>query len=296
MRFGDYSKSYEIRKLKESMEVENIPDLPEPKYEREVTKVRVTEAKDVEYEELKKVLKGDGLVVRKVDIGGQAGEQLEYKGRKVCAYIRDQKGEVNFYHKTTSYRYHLCNCSTLRSMKAGGREARYLITERDDGFFKVNAVGGFRGGARGSGEVKMELCYNCMQELQNSKKYFKPFTLKEYFNRYNSDVPRTIRKETVFREKQTYTPDHEDYAREYKIKAKYKCQLCDVDCGEHKHLLHMHHKNGDPSNNKPYNIRILCVGCHSKEFQHSHMSTNPRFQKEILLLKALKKQQNIADF
>lgn len=293
MKFGDYSKSYVIVKLKEAMNVEKIPDLPEPTYEREVSVTHITEKKDTEYEDIREALQGDGIYVRRYEISGEVGKQLEYKGRKVCAYIRDQKGEVNFYNKTTSYKYHLCNCSTLHRMKEGGREARYLITERSDGFFEVNALGGYRNRATGSGEVKMELCYNCKVELQKQGKFFKPFSLREYFSKYNSNVPRTIRRETVVTRKQTYTPDHDDCAREFKKAAKYKCQICKVDCSEHKSFLHMHHKNGDPSNNKAYNILVLCVDCHSKTFQHSHMLNNPRFKREIDQVRLLKKQQNI---
>lgn len=291
MKFGDYSKSYEIRRLQELMGVVTIPELPEPSYQREVVEKSITEVHDQQYEELKQELKGNGLLIKNTELQGTLGEQLEYEGRKVCAYIRDQKGDVNFYSKTTGYRFHLTNCSTLQKMKESGREARYLITERDDGYFKVNAIGGFISRSTGSGEVKMELCSFCMANLQKSNKFFTPFSLREYFKKYNSTVPRTIRKETSITKIQTYTPDHSDCAREFKKLAKHKCQMCNVDCSNNQHLLHMHHRNGDPSNNNAYNIRILCAECHYKEPMHGHMIA--RFYKEINDVKSLKHQQGI---
>lgn len=292
MKFGDYSKSYEIRRLQELMGVVHIPILPEPIYEREVIEISITEVKDEQYEKLKEELKGEGVLVKRMEIQGAPGEQLEYEGRKVCAYIRDQKGEVNFYNKTTGYRYHLCNCSTLQQMRASGREARYLITERDDGFFKVNAVGGYMGYNTGSGEVKMELCSNCMTDLLRNNKFFSPFSLREYFKKYNSSVPRTIRKETSVTRVQSYTPDHNDCAREFKKLARYKCQICELDCNNHQSLLHMHHRNGDPSNNNSYNIKILCVDCHSKQALHGHMAGG--FSQAIKEARKLKLQQGIS--
>lgn len=45
----------------------------------------------------------------------------------------------------------------------------------------------------------------------------------------------------------------------------YKCEVCKIDEWQGKKLtLHVDHINGDPSNNHPTNLRLICPNCHSQ--------------------------------
>ena len=55
-------------------------------------------------------------------------------------------------------------------------------------------------------------------------------------------------------------------ARRYLAEARgYKCEVCKVSDWQDKPItLHVDHKNGDPSNDHPDNLRLLCPNCHSQ--------------------------------
>ncbi len=138
-----------------------------------------------------------------------------------------------------------------------------------------------------------------MQKLyrKHGKKgiYFTPFNLSEYFKKYDSYVPETIRRIEEVREVQTYTPDQNDLSREYRKVCNYRCQSqsCSVSCRENPSLLHLHHRNGNPSDNNPENLIVLCVDCHSNQPLHSHMKGNPKFKESIKIIQKLRKAQGI---
>jgi len=45
--------------------------------------------------------------------------------------------------------------------------------------------------------------------------------------------------------------------------------------------LHAHHKDADKSDNSPSNIALLCIYCHAKEFQHSHVRDMPAYKEFV---------------
>ncbi|MEM1660925.1 MAG: HNH endonuclease signature motif containing protein [Candidatus Bathyarchaeia archaeon] len=48
------------------------------------------------------------------------------------------------------------------------------------------------------------------------------------------------------------------------LRCKGKCELCGLDFHEEGVKPHFHHKDGDPSNNRPSNLIVVCPNCHSK--------------------------------
>ena len=54
--------------------------------------------------------------------------------------------------------------------------------------------------------------------------------------------------------------------RNYLAEARgYKCEVCGISDWQNKKLvLHVDHINGDPSNDKPDNLRLICQNCHSQ--------------------------------
>jgi HNH endonuclease len=55
-------------------------------------------------------------------------------------------------------------------------------------------------------------------------------------------------------------------ARKYLAEARgYKCEVCSVSDWQGKPItLHVDHINGDPSNDRPDNLRLICPNCHSQ--------------------------------
>jgi len=292
IKLPDFSKSVDFKRLKYKMGVTIIPVLPPVKFVREVVKRHVKEVPNNAGIEAEKELTKGSVSVSLADIGTDKQGLLNYKGRKVVAYIRDQSMGIHYSRKYGDYRYHLCDCSTLRTMRTEGREWRYLVTKRQDGKFEVNDISG---SVPRNLELKLDLCQHCIKELKWRNLHFTPFSLGEYFKRYESDVPRTIRRVEEVKEIQTYAPNHDDIAREYKKAAGYVCQKCGVLCSGEVGLLHLHHEDHDRSNYRHENLRVFCVECHSREPRHGHLTRTQEARNGIERIKELRKAQGIVD-
>ncbi len=292
MKLPDFNKWLVFYELREAMGITSIPVLPPVTFERTIRRRRVTTVVDEAAKRLTVELTQNQVpaTIREIDVESQT-DLLEYHGRKVAAYIRDQRQGIHMEHNLSDYRYHLTNCTTLQWMRDQGRETRYFVTRRTDGRFLVNDLSGHR---RVSRELKLELCFYCRTLLRKKKLYFNPFNLKTYFERHNSDVPETITKEEIVEEVQTYTPDQKQISESYRERAEYTCQRCGVQCGrERKGLLHLHHVDGDPSNNSHGNLRVLCIACHALEPLHSHLGAPEQFKRDISEIIALQVEQRI---
>ena len=56
-----------------------------------------------------------------------------------------------------------------------------------------------------------------------------------------------------------------------RAKAQYKCERCGIDLKECRHLLHVHHLDGNKLNNEPSNLIALCAFCHGDRDRHRHL-------------------------
>ncbi len=177
-------------------------------------------------------------------------------------------------------------------MRAAGREGRYHVTKRKDGNFDINDLSGYKPKQR---TLKMKLCYYCMQDLQSKRLYFNPFSLSKYFDQNESHIPKTITQTITSSEIQTYTPDHNDIAREYKKAVNYCCQSCTVNCSSNKSLLDLHHKNGNPADNRRKNLEVLCLIDHAEKRYHTQVLNRPNAREKVKEIKRLRAEQGILD-
>lgn len=51
----------------------------------------------------------------------------------------------------------------------------------------------------------------------------------------------------------------------------WRCTICKANLVNYRKLLHVHHINGDCTDNRIENLRVLCKLCHAAESGHSHM-------------------------
>lgn len=290
MKLPDFQKCVQINQLLVAMGISKIPSLPKVSFTREkIEKITHTHIDPAEIE-IDNNLKSSAIPASKSEFAGTPEGLLEYKGRKVCAYIRDQKAKVNFYNNTSDYRFHLCNCGTMQSMRNIGREHRFLTTQRDDGLFEVHDLTTY---SVEKGVVKMQLCQNCIQILRQKGIYKSPFSLKEYFENNESFTPKTIKRVEEVRRTQTYSPNQKEISLEYRKANNYVCQICSVNCGNTPNILHLHHEDGNPANNERLNLQVLCVDCHSKQPRHIHMLRNPQFKNQVNTVTKLRIEQGI---
>ena len=175
-------------------------------------------------------------------------------------------------------------------MSAEGRERRYFVTQRKDGLFNVNCM--LRSDVE-SLEVSLQICNYCKSMLSSMRIPVNQISLEQFFDRYDTYIPKSINRYETFSQVQDYSDDHAAVAERCKNETDYTCQQCGVKCKTNKALLHLHHINGVKSDNYPSNLRVLCVACHSERSFHKHLQTS--FQSQISLVSKMRQEQGILD-
>ncbi|CAH1520874.1 HNH endonuclease [Vibrio owensii] len=224
--------------------------------------------------------KGKDVELKDVEI--ESG-LLSYKGRHVTLYIKANG---------TSARFHVSDCSTLQSMRANGRFERYVVTNSTSGEFVVDT-------GHGETKAKLKVCQNCLRKLNykgcntttNITSIVQNFNMAEFFATYSSFFPHmpSRRAETA---ESGYSDDWSKISSHYRVEKNFECEECKVNMRAHRALLHVHHINGVKSDNRPSNLRSLCIDCHSKQPMHEHMALSHRERQTI---NDLRKQQGLLD-
>lgn len=222
------------------------------------------------------VLDTEGLDISPDDLEYPDDGTLEYKGRKVVVYIRDQRVEFQ------PYKFHVANCATLFRMRKEKRYDRYVVATRSDGKFIVNSYDEDILIEEGV-EQRLNVCINCLKELDYKdyngcngvakKAIMNSFELHEFFLEYPSQItPTPIHTETTA-PLNDYTVDWPEISLRLREQNNWSCERCgrDFNGPERQQLLHVHHINGIRYDNRPENLRVLCSTCHSLEPQHEHM-------------------------
>lgn len=292
IKLPDFTKCVQFQNLFLKMGIREIKlsPLPENRFIRTIREIRTVTVPNTEQIKFRERIKTSAVEIdpKQIHVDPKTG-LLEVNGVKCCIYIKNQnKPYYNIPEKTSTYKFHLCECNIIQNMIAQGKKEKYVATSREDGYFPVNAQG--ESPAR---EVllRLELCKSCIEKLKQKDMYKEPFSLEEFFSKYKSELKRTYTREEIVICQERYSPNHKEIADAYKEQVHYCCQICGVDCSSARTCLHFHHKDGNGQNNSPDNVIVLCAFCHSEQFSHGHMKR--RFSSEIEKAKQLQKEQGI---
>ena len=292
IKLPDFTKCVQIQHLMQAMGIVEIPQLPEIEFERTRIRTKIVQVPNAEQLEFAEKIKFTTIPINRGDIQFDSDGLIEINEQKSCIYIKKQDSSYyNLVLKTSTYRFHLCNCGTIEAMTTNGRRDRYVATSRDDEKFEVNIQGHY--GKSRIELLTLELCQNCIAHLKNRQKYFNPFSLKEFYRRYQPEIPPYIQRVEQVPVTEKYAPNHQDVAHKYKKILKYKCQKCEVDCSEQPNLLHMHHINGNGTDNKRANLNFICVACHMEQPYHGHMKNDESFLGGANIIRRLRKEQGL---
>lgn len=291
IKLPNFSQCVQVRQLLVAMGIYNVHPLPIVKFEKTTYLSKDIYEANPESLEFKNDTYNTSKNIENELIQFDTSNIISIKGIKCSIYIKKQKQGYNLANNSSEYRYHLCNCKTIQEMIAKGRKNRYVATSRDDGLFEVN-IQEFLSKAKNI-LLTLELCHNCREILKHNQKYPTPFSLKEFFFRYQSEIPQIFKRTEQIPVTEAYDPNQSEISKKYKEAVSYRCQLCSVDCACNVSLLHLHHKDGDGANNKRENLVVLCVDCHTNQPMHSHMLRNPNFKRDIDSINKLRKEQNI---
>ena len=218
---------------------------------------------------------------------------LEYEGRKVVVYIRDQYNRDQYVLDSYELidpeylcKFHVADCQTLSQMRGQGRYDRYVVATRRDGRFTVNFLDGGRL-IKKEVECRLYVCRNCLNTLdyQNYRnrrtqrdEIRDSFDLNEFFEMYNSQVAIEPTGTDITAPVNQYPPNWDRISRNYRETMRWRCEGCDIDLTDRREFLEVHHSNGLRNNNREENLCALCISCHAEQFQHQHIRSNSRYQ------------------
>lgn len=218
--------------------------------------------------------RGVDLNIEEIVVDSKNGT-FSYKDRRVLVYIRSQNVIYD------GYKFHVADCHTIQEMKKNKRfESRYVASTRTDGKFVVTLVDKHTEIVEEEKIVDMSVCKNCLKHI-NYKNYgknpnarekiYREFSLKEFFELYGETTVSKPKRTDISAPTNEYSPNWEKISRLYREKAGWKCEDCGtlLEDQETRKFLHVHHLNGDKTNNRDDNLRALCVDCHDQQEGHS---------------------------
>lgn len=242
----------------------------------------VIDPRKVDPDTREKLFNGGDVRVAFSDITILPDQTLAYKDVRIFLYIRDVREHIP--------KFHLMNCATVRTMRDNGRIDRFVnVSAQGHKIFSVNLP-------TPSGtickEMQLDVCQNCLAEtafegfshdMQTSARLniVREFDPQHFFKLYprnlHVDTPRYSWENSPVDE---YTSDFPAISLALREKANWTCSGCRRNFSDQRFrkFLHVHHISAVRSNNSPENLRVLCIGCHAKQFNHSHLRNTPSFK------------------
>ena len=177
-------------------------------------------------------------------------------------------------------KFHIYNCKTFEEMNKNKRGGRYKASGRTDGKFYL---------IKKSEECyeELEICDNCLKRYNrqfNCNEIKDTFRIKEYLKYSIINAKFQRMKLDLCSIPKRYSKDWLKISGTLKKRASYICSKCGNDLSKLKKYLHVHHKDADRSNNTPENLKVLCIVCHSEEYNHKHIKNTPVYKEYIAII------------
>lgn len=236
----------------------------------------VWEESDVEFDDQ---LSSSGIEINLSELESNQG-LLSIRGRQVLLFIPDHSFQIEKALVDAKFgkKFHVADCITLEEAKRKNRFERYKVTNNLSGVFEIYGTSDL--GKEIQDKARLNVCKNCINLLNfkgaaNKNKeardsIVRNFDIEEFFTTYSSLFNRLPRQHVANIQK-GYAENWKTISSAVRQSFQNVCQHCFVDLSTDKRLLHVHHKNGEKSDNSSKNLIPLCADCHRKEPFHGHM-------------------------
>ena len=206
--------------------------------------------------------------------------------RKTVAYISERP---SFYdEKGWAYpKYHIFECQTLTTMRNNDRGHRYKKTMRDDGTFYMIVTSDYSSKEIYKDLVICQYCFNQYKQHYQNTMHKEDFSIKKFFSEeIKGAKPFIDIADDYTTVPRHYTQSWKKISNYLKEQRNHTCQVCSIQLkGKYSRYLHTHHMDGNPSRNIVSNLKVLCIECHSKEYNHNHLKSKSDYLEFIRIKK-----------
>ncbi|MEE2749305.1 MAG: HNH endonuclease signature motif containing protein, partial [Pseudomonadota bacterium] len=203
-----------------------------------------------------------------------------------------------FEGRSEGNKFHVADCQKLDEMRSNNRFGRYKATYNVSGKFEIFGTNGYRGEDI-SGEAELHVCKFCLGYLNyrgykdsaqaNRKSVYDNFVIGEFLSKY-STLFRSMPKREALVDMAGYADNWKDISRDLRDSRNWTCECCGVNLRNTPALLHTHHINGVKRDNRPENLKALCIDCHRKQPQHDYMRVT---HAQMQMINRLRKEQSL---
>jgi len=114
------------------------------------------------------------------------------------------------------------------------------------------------------------------------------FNLKDFHKQNKSffDFDTSLIEKGEYAKANVYSRKWTEISNQIKTKRDYSCESCGwrPTNSYEKRFIHTHHQNGDKTNNRDDNLKVLCIKCHSNvDIYHKRIKSTSNY-KEFLSL------------
>jgi len=188
------------------------------------------------------------------------------------------------------YKYHIYKCTTISNMFNSGRKHRYKINSRDDGtfYFTFTDYNGYI--LKTVPNQKLNICKNCLKKFlyKNyvSDRDVANFNLKDFHkqNKNFFDFDTSSMEKGEYAKANVYSKKWTEISNQIKNKRDYTCEWCGwrPRNSYEKRFIHTHHQNGDKTDNRDDNLRVLCIECHSNiDIYHKRIKSTANYKEFV---------------